>query len=327
MSTAKRPSPAETVARAALAPGVDEVFAQDVLEGLAKPRKELPCRWFYDQRGSELFEEITDLPEYYPTRTETAILQSCAAELSALVGPGAALLEYGAGAAVKTRILLDRLERLASYAPIDISAEFLRSVVEGLSSDYPDIQMQPIIGNFLSALQIPAGVRSAERRLGFFPGSTIGNLSDGEMTAFFRRARAQLGEEGRLLIGADLRKSAEILIPAYDDAAGVTAAFNKNLLVRINRELGANFDLARFRHEARWNDDDSRVEMHLVSAGAQSVSLLGQSFDFADGETIHTENSRKFEIRALQELAKAGEWELLRVWKDPRDLFSVLLFG
>lgn len=326
MSSVKRPNVAEAAARAMLAPGVDALFAEDVLAGLSKPRKALPCRWFYDQRGSELFERITDLPEYYPTRTETVILKSCVAELSDIVGPQAALLEYGAGAAVKTRILLDRLDRLAAYAPIDISAEFLRSVVEGLASDYPDIAMQPITGNFLSDLTIPAAITSTQRRLGFFPGSTIGNLTDSEITSFFRRARTQLGDKGMLVIGADLRKSAEILIPAYDDAAGVTAAFNKNLLVRINRELGGNFDLERFRHAAVWNDAESRIEMHLVSETAQSVKLLGQDFAFAAGEGIHTENSRKFEVASLQALAKTCGWQALRAWKDPQELFSVLLF-
>lgn len=327
MSTVKRPSPAETTARASLAPGVDEVFAQDVLKGLAKTQKELPCRWFYDQRGSELFEQITDLPEYYPTRTETGILESCVGELSRVVGPEAALLEYGAGAAVKTRILLDGLDRLAAYAPIDISAEFLRAVAEGLAFEYPAIAMQPIIGNFLSDVRIPAAVAKADKCLGFFPGSTIGNLSDTEISAFFRRARTQLGENGMLLIGADLRKSADILIPAYDDAAGVTAAFNKNLLVRINRELGGDFDLERFRHAAVWNEADSRIEMHLVSQAEQTVSLLGTTFTFAAGETIHTENSRKFEVGALQGLAQTCGWQLLRVWKDPQALFSVILFA
>lgn len=326
MSTVKRPSAAETAFRASLAPGVDEAFAHDVLEGLAKPRKELACRWFYDQRGSELFERITDLPEYYPTRTETAILKNCVAELGEILGPHAALVEYGAGAAVKTRILLDRLDRLAIYAPIDISAEFLRAVAEGLASDYPAVVMQPIIGNFLSDVPVPASVASADRRLGFFPGSTIGNLNDTEMSGFFRRARTQLGEEGLLLIGADLRKSPEILIPAYDDAAGVTAAFNRNLLVRINRELGGDFDLESFHHQAIWNEDDSRIEMHLVSEVAQSVRLLGRRFDFAEGETIHTENSRKFETGKLQALAETCGWQPLRVWKDPQELFSVLLF-
>ncbi len=307
--------------------GTDEAFAADVLSGLSNAQKELPCRWFYDTRGSELFEEITDLPEYYPTRTETGILQDCVAELRALAGPGVGLIEYGAGAAVKTRILLDALDAPGFYAPIDISDEFLRSVADNLAKDYPAIAMHPIVGNFLSDLEMPAALPATGRRLGFFPGSTIGNLSDGEIDGFLARARRQLGAEGMLVIGADLRKSPDILVPAYDDAAGVTAAFNKNLLTRINRELGADFDLAQFRHAAHWNDSESRIEMHLVSTRTQSVSLLGRRFEFGEGESIHTENSRKFTLQALQARAAASGWQALRSWQDPSNLFSLLLFG
>ncbi len=311
----------------AVSAGADEIFASDVLEGLSKARKELPCRWFYDTRGSELFEEITSLPEYYPTRTEAQILTDSVAELSRLAGPRVAMIEYGAGAAVKTRILLDALETPLYYAPVDISDAFLRGVAEGLAEDYPDIAMRPIVGNFLSDLDIPVELQTAQRRLGFFPGSTIGNLSDAEITAFFTRARQQLGEDGMLVIGADLRKSPEILVPAYDDAAGVTAAFNKNLLVRINRELAADFDLERFQHKAVWNDVDSRIEMHLVSEVAQSVTLLGRRFDFVQGESIHTENSRKFTVPGLQALAQDCGWRALSVWEDPQKLFSLQMLG
>lgn len=324
MTTIERP---EANLRNNLPAGIDEAFASDVLAGLSKIQKELPCRWFYDTRGSELFEEITGLPEYYPTKTEAQILTESVAELSALAGPRAAMIEYGAGAAVKTRILLDALETPLYYAPVDISDEFLRSVAEGLARDYPAIAMRPIVGNFLSDLEIPIELLSAQRRLGFFPGSTIGNLSDAEITAFLTRARQQLGVDGMLVIGADLRKSPDILIPAYDDAAGVTAAFNKNLLVRINRELAGDFDLERFQHKAIWNDADSRIEMHLVSGIAQSVTLLGRRFDFAQGESIHTENSRKFTVPGLQSLAKDCGWQSLRVWEDPQKLFSVQMFG
>lgn len=312
--------------RKGLPAGVDEVFASDVLAGLSKKQKELPCRWFYDTRGSELFEEITDLPEYYPTKTEAQILTESVADLSALAGPGVAMIEYGAGAAVKTRTLLDALEAPLYYAPVDISDEFLRSVAEGLARDYPAIAMRPIVGNFLSDLDVPVELLTAQRRLGFFPGSTIGNLSDAEIIAFLTRARRQLGEDGMLVIGADLRKSPDILLPAYDDAAGVTAAFNKNLLVRINRELEGDFDLERFLHKAIWNDVDSRIEMHLVSEVAQSVTLLGRQFDFARGESIHTENSRKFTVPGLQALAEDCGWRPLRVWEDPLKLFSVQMF-
>ncbi|TQV71918.1 L-histidine N(alpha)-methyltransferase [Denitrobaculum tricleocarpae] len=324
MSTLERPEAGLRRAKPAV---IDEVFASDVLAGLSKPQKELPCRWFYDTRGSELFEAITGLPEYYPTKTEAKILTACALELSGLAGPRVAMIEYGAGAAVKTRLLLDALEAPLYYAPVDISAAFLRGVAENLAREYPAIAMRPIIGNFLSDLEIPTELQTAQRRLGFFPGSTIGNLSDDEITAFFRRARRQLGEDGMLVIGADLRKSPDILIPAYDDSAGVTAAFNKNLLARINRELGGDFDLERFSHKAVWNDADSRIEMHLVSDIAQSITLLGKSFDFAGGESIHTENSRKFSVPGLQSLAEDCGWRPVRVWEDPQKLFSVQMFG
>ena len=319
--------PSDRDLKTTLPPKEHEVFAGDVLEGLSKPQKELPCRWFYDTRGSELFEAITKLPEYYPTNTETAILTACAEELSALTGPRTAMIEYGAGAAVKTRILLDALQTPLYYAPVDISAEFLQGVAATLARDYPAIAMRPIVGNFLSDLAIPAELQTADRRLGFFPGSTIGNLSDDEIAGFLTRARRQLGEEGMLVIGADLRKSPEILIPAYDDAAGVTAAFNKNLLVRINRELGADFNLERFSHRAVWRDADSRIEMHLVSDEKQTVTVLGRGFNFAAGETIHTENSRKFTVAGLQHLAEGCGWRSLRVWEDASKLFSVQMFG
>ncbi|WP_282609790.1 L-histidine N(alpha)-methyltransferase [Pelagibius sp. Alg239-R121] len=327
MSVIDRPKANTGSSDMSVSGAADEAFAKDVLAGLSKPQKELPCRWFYDRRGSELFEQITDLPEYYPTRTEAEILNACVDELREIVGPGVALVEYGAGAAVKTRILLDALDTPAFYAPIDISAEFLQAVAANLAQDYPAIKMRPIVGNFLSEVEVPGDLLTAGRRLGFFPGSTIGNLSDHEITSFLTRARRQLGDDGMLVVGADLRKSPDILIPAYDDAAGVTADFNKNLLVRINRELDGGFDLEQFRHQAVWNDVDSRIEMHLVSERSQSVDVLGRSFDFAAGETIHTENSRKFSILALQALADTCGWRALRSWEDPSKLFSVLLFG
>lgn len=301
----------------------NEAFAQDVLAGLGSTPKTLPSRWLYDRRGSELFELITELPEYYPTRTETGILRSIAGEVAEIVGPGARLVEYGAGASTKTRILLDTLPDLLAYQPIDISSAFLAETAASLAADYPDLIITPIAADFMK----PTGLDGEQgRAVGFFPGSTIGNLDDGEIARFLSAARESLGPSALFLLGADLRKSPDILIPAYDDPAGVTAEFNVNLLARINRELGGDVDLANFAHQARWNDAESRIEMHLVSERAQSVEVLGQAIQFAAGETIHTENSRKFRVSDLDRMAASGGWSLDRTWFDPDRLFCVALF-
>ena len=301
------------------------IFEDDVLYGLSQVQKSIPCRWLYDESGSELFEEITNLPEYYPTRTETKILSQYAAEIADHVGPNATVVEYGAGSSVKTRILIDALVEPSIYIPIDISAEFLQSSVVSLEEDYPFLNIEPVVADFLATVDLPKkSARGA--RVGFFPGSTIGNLESSEIVSFMQRARADLGQGAQFLLGADLKKDLNILIPAYDDSCGITAEFNLNLLKRINRELDANFDIACFNHEARWNNDAAAIEMHLVSQEDQSVKISGRTFFFRQGESIHTENSRKFEIDALQKLIARCGWEVVDSWTDKDNLFSVLLF-
>ena len=296
----------------------------DVLQGLSGQPKTLPSRLLYDARGSDLFEDITALPEYYPTRTERAILTEAAPALADAIGPGAVLVEYGAGASVKTRILLDAMVEPAGYVPIDVSDDMLAKTKPALERDYPGLPVHPVVGNFLVPPPLP-DIDPRARRVGFFPGSTIGNLADAEIATFLDGAAEELAEDGLLILGVDLKKSPDILVPAYDDAQGVTAAFNLNLLVRLNRELGADFDLDNFRHEARWNEAESRMEMHLVSLADQTVTIDGHRFDFAEGESIHTENSRKFDLDALDRLLAASPWRRAGTFLDPKKLFSVLL--
>ena len=302
--------------------GQHEAFRADVLAGLAQRQKTLPSRWLYDQRGSELFEEITRLDEYYLTRTETAILRAHAREMAGLLGEGAVLLEYGAGAAIKTEILIDALQRPRIYAPIDIAADFLAETVERLRHRFPELRTRPIIADFTADFDIPADV-PARRRAAFFPGSTMGNLRQPEAAALLRRMRRHVGERGRAIIGLDLRKDVETLIAAYDDKRGVTAEFNLNLLARINHELGGDFALDAFAHEARWNESELAIEMRLVSLKPQLVSVAGSGFAFAQGETIHTETCRKFELQGFSEAARRCGWRVDKLWSDPAELFAV----
>ncbi len=307
------------------APDARSVFLSDVLNGLSERQKTLPCQYFYDAAGSDLFEQITALPEYYPTRTETAILTSCAADLAAALGPRTLLVEYGAGASTKTRILLDALEAPAGYVPIDVSEEFLLHTASLLRADYPDLRVHPIVGDFMVRIGLPDDIDGAP--VGFFPGSTIGNLSDAEILRFMTAARQLLGDDGQFVIGVDLRKDPSILVPAYDDSAGVTARFNLNLLARINRELDGEFDLTAFAHRAIWNDQASRIEMHLESLYDQTVRIGARSIQFAAGETIHTENSRKFSIDSLRPLFEQTGWKLDTQWLDDQHYFAVLLLS
>lgn len=301
------------------------VFMRDVIAGLSRDQKTLPCQYFYDEAGSQLFEQITLLPEYYPTRTETAILTEHAGAIADALGPNVLLVEYGAGASTKTRILLEALRSPAGYVPIDVSETFLLNTAERLRGDYPWLAVHPVVGDFMIRLGLPS--ESDGRPVGFFPGSTIGNLSDAEIVQFMASARALLGDEAKFVVGIDLRKSADILVPAYDDAAGVTAAFNLNLLTRINRELAADFDVSAFAHRALWNDTASRIEMHLESKRDQTVTIAQQTFKFAAGETIHTENSRKFSIDSLVPLFEQTGWKLNTQWLDEKRFFAVLLLS
>ncbi|HEY0292478.1 MAG TPA: L-histidine N(alpha)-methyltransferase, partial [Hansschlegelia sp.] len=301
-----------------------EAFRSDVLEGLGAERKTLPCRWLYDDRGSELFEEITALPEYYPTRTETAILDDNAGAIAAFCGPRAVLVEYGAGAGVKTEILLGALENPALYVPVDIAGDFLAMSAERIERRFPYIEIRPVVADFTDDFDLPADLPKLTPRVAFFPGSTVGNLDPLDAIAFLKRVRGHVGETGKAVIGVDLKKDVSTLLRAYDDAAGITAAFNLNLLERINTELGGDFDTAEFAHEARWNAERSAVEMHLVSRKAQSVAIDHRRFDFAAGETIHTESSRKYSQADFRRLAEAAGWRVSDSWTDADDLFAVI---
>jgi len=303
-----------------------EALRTDVLAGLSHPRKTLPSRWLYDQRGSELFEEITRLDEYYLTRTETAILRSHAEDMAALCGDRVVLLEYGAGAAIKSEILINALHAPRMYAPIDIAADFLVETVDRFRDRFPDLPTRPIITDFTVDFDIPADV-PARPRVAFFPGSTLGNLGPTDAAALLRRMREHVGRGGKAIIGVDLRKDVETLIAAYDDKRGVTADFNLNLLIRINRELEGDFALEAFAHEARWNERESAIEMHIVSLKPQTVSVAGSRFVFAQGETVHTETCRKFDAAGFAFAAQRCGWRVEKLWSDPAQLFAVLGFS
>jgi dimethylhistidine N-methyltransferase len=298
-----------------------DTFADNLLAGLAMAPKEIACKYFYDETGSRLFDDICALPEYYQTRTETMLLTRHAREIAALMGEHVEILEYGAGSLRKVRILLDALEAPRAYTPVDISGDYLAQVVRDLAADYPALGLRPVIGDFTEALDIPA-LPDHPRRAGFFPGSTIGNFRPDAALALLRRMRAGLNGGG-LLIGVDLVKDPARLHAAYNDAAGVTALFNKNLLVRANRELGMDFDPAAFAHYAPYNAGAQRVEMYLVSLKRQRVRLRGQEFEFAQGEPVHTEDSHKYTIESFREMACRAGFNPRAVWTDEERLFSV----
>lgn len=301
-----------------------EALRADVIEGLSRPRKMLPSRWLYDDRGSELFEKITGLDEYYPTRTETTILRSKAEEIAAFCGTHVTLLEYGAGAGIKTEILLNALHEPLLYVPIDISGDFLSQSARRIESRFPALAVQAVVADFTTDFDLPADLLSDGPRCGFFPGSTIGNLDAADTDAFLRRMRRHAGPGGRAVVGVDLKKDLDILLAAYDDREGVTAAFNLNLLARINRELEADFPLDRFVHEARWNESSSAVEMHLKSLDDRTVRVDGHRFDFAAGETIHSENSRKYSLDGFAAIAAASGWSVDAVWTDSGKRFAIV---
>jgi L-histidine N-alpha-methyltransferase len=298
-----------------------EILA-DVLYGLGAERKTLPPKLFYDDVGARLFERICTLDEYYLTRSELSILRERAREIADFIGPRVGLVEYGSGAATKVRFLLDELPDAAAYVPIDISREQLARVAADLEADYPALAVRPICGDYTRLLPLP-NLPPHARRVAFFPGSTIGNFHPAEAAAFLTRIRRTVGSGGALVIGVDRRKDAAVLHAAYDDPHGVTAAFNRNILRRINRELGANFDLASFRHVAFFNDDASRIEMHLESTRDQTVRVAGHAFDFACGETIWTESSYKYDEEQLATVASAAGFRVDRLWTDANGLFWV----
>jgi dimethylhistidine N-methyltransferase len=296
-------------------------FRRDVWHGLAQDPKRVPPKYFYDERGSELFEAITRTPEYYLTRAELAILNDNAAAIAGHIPPGAAMIEFGSGPTTKARILLQAAQ-VAAYVPVDICGAVLASETSRLESDFPGLKVVPVAADFTMPFELPAAVNGMPL-VGFFPGSTLGNFEAHEATAFLRHAAKLLGPEARLIVGVDLVKEPELIHHAYNDASGITAAFNLNLLSRINRELDANFDIDGFRHCALYNRDRHRVEMHLVSRVRQKVRVGGRGFDFRRGETIHTENSYKYTLEMFRTIAEGAGWRKAAVWLDPDGSFSV----
>jgi L-histidine Nalpha-methyltransferase len=307
-------------------PVEDDGIRREVLSGLLRTPKTLPPKLFYDETGAALFERICTLDEYYLPRAELEILRACAPEIAELAGPRTALIEYGSGAGVKIRILLDALEDPVAYVPIDISGEQLERVAGELRTDYPRLAVHPVRADFTAPLVLPAATPRV-RRIAFFPGSTIGNFHPAEAVAFLRRVRMTIGHDGALVLGIDRRKDVHVLDAAYNDAAGVTAAFNLNMLTRLNREVDAQFDLERFEHRAFFNDTESRIEMHLESRQDQLVCVGGVPIEFVRGETIWTESSYKYDRARLDALVSAGGFEITRLWTDARDQFWVALLS
>lgn len=301
----------------------DPAFRGDVLAGLAQPLRAIPARWLYDRRGSELFEEITRLPEYYPTRVETGLLHAHSGDVADIAGRGNVVVEFGAGSAAKTPILLRRVEPSA-YVPIDISGEFLRHSIDALREDFPDLEVHPVEADFMERIPLPDAVLG-EPKLGFFPGSTIGNMVARTAVDLLRAMKEALGIGSYLLIGMDRVKSIDDLLAAYDDSAGTTAAFNLNLLARINTELGGDIPLDAFRHRAIWNDPLSRIEMHLEAVRDVAFGVSGQAFAMRAGETIHTENSHKYGPRDARLLLRAAGWGPVAEWTDAESRFALIL--
>lgn len=297
-------------------------FADAVITGLREAPKSIPSRFFYDARGSELFERITELKEYYPTNAEIALLRDHSEDIAELAGPGVCLIEFGSGSSRKTDRLIGALARLAAYVPIDISGAALAGAVTRLRQCFPELKVIPVHGDFSGKLELPKSVRTL-KKLGFFPGSTIGNLTHAEACQFLESCRSLLGANCAFVVGVDLKKDMGLLLPAYNDGEGVTAAFNLNLLERINRELRGTFDMDAFAHQAIYNAKHGRIEMHIRSLRAQHVEVLGEHFEFAEGETIHTENSHKYTVEEFQALARSAGWKPLKVWAGADKLFSL----
>jgi dimethylhistidine N-methyltransferase len=307
---------------------VNADFLAEVLAGLSRRPRSLPCKFFYDERGADLFLKICELPEYYITRTETELLRRYGGEMAESIGANAELIGFGTGAGIKTRMLLENLENPIAYVPVDISKQRLTDSAEELSHAMPGLEILPVCGDYLQDLQLPTPLRKPDHVAVVFPGSTIGNLEPGVAADFLRRVCRLCGKSGGLIIGVDLQKDRKILEAAYNDSAGVTAEFNLNLLVRANRELGADFDLPLWRHQAIYNEEEARIEMHLVSEAAQTVHVGGREFRFERGETIVTEYSYKHTLEGFTRLAvSAGFREASRVWTDPKRWFAIFHFA
>src|SRR3954451_8001640 len=299
-----------------------DTFADHVIHGLSDSPKWLWAKYFYDVAGSDLFEEITRLPEYYPTRTELKILEANAAAMSAYIPLAAALVEFGTGSTKKARILIEAAPQIAAYVPVDISGEFLAQEAAAVRRDIPWLPVLPVVADFTRDFELPAQIRSRPR-VGFFPGSTIGNFEPEDATEFLRQAGRVLGQSATMIVGVDLIKDEAVLNAAYNDAAGVTAKFNLNVLARMNRELGGNFDLSAFRHRAFYNAEHHRIEMHLESLKDQSAMVAGRMFDFRTGETIHTESSYKYTFESFRALAESAGWRPVATWTDENNYFAV----
>lgn len=298
-------------------------FRDDVISGLTRPHKALAPKYFYDERGSALFEAICELPEYYPTRTEFEIMRACGREMAQALGPGCALIEYGCGSGRKTRMLIRDANPVA-YVAIDIAEAQLKSAAAALAAEFPAVSITAVCADYSKPFDLADIVRpDAARRVIYFPGSTIGNFTPGEALEFLRHARKQAGAGGAMVVGVDLKKEHALLDAAYNDAQGVTAEFNLNLLARINRELGANFDLAGFRHRAFYDATLGRIEMHLESVRDQQVTIGDRDFHFRAGETIHTENSYKYSTGEFQDLARCAGFDAMHCWRDDRERFAV----
>jgi dimethylhistidine N-methyltransferase len=295
----------------------------EVLAGLTATPKTLPPKLLYDEVGARLFEDICEVDEYYVTRTELAIMSDHVGEMAACFGADCLLIEYGSGASVKVRQLLEHLDKPAGYVPVEIAKEQLVETANAISRDFPELTVTPVCADFTETVSLPEGVPPAARRVVYFPGSTIGNFHPQAACAFLKKIARVCGKGGGLLIGVDLLKPTDVLLPAYNDAAGVTAAFNLNLLHRLNRELDADFDVDAFAHKAVFNEDKRRIEMHLVSSKAQSVRLNGQTISFRAGETIHTECSYKYTLDTFRSLAAEAGWDVQKTWLDANRYFSI----
>ena len=299
---------------------------EEILTGLRQANKWISPKYFYDQHGSELFDQITELPEYYPTRTELGIMRACGGEIRELIGPEASVIEFGAGSNVKIRLLLDALDRCAAYVPVDISGEYLASMAEALAADYPHLEVLPVLADFTQPFELPNPKIMPRKNLVFFPGSTIGNFAPPEALALLRVMHYEAKPGGTLLIGVDLKKDRRILEAAYNDSQGITAEFNLNVLQRLNDELGADFDIDQFSHRAIYNEAIGAIEMHLVSKRRQAVTLGGEKIHFAADEYITTEYSYKYSLEDFDALAHLAGFTRQRVWTDAEQLFSVQLF-
>jgi len=315
-------TPTETLPLVDQAPDT-ESFREAALEGLRQPQKQISSKFLYDERGSKLFDRICELDEYYPTRTEIGIMRDNIGAIRDAIGPQVRLVELGSGSSMKTRILLDHLEDVAVYVPIDISKAHLVEAAEGIADAYPGVPVQPLCADYTATFDLPEPPQPASRTIVYYPGSTVGNFQPDEARHFLRRIAEGIEEGAGLLIGVDLKKDVDVLEAAYNDAEGVTAAFNMNLLRRMNRELDATFDLDRFEHLSVWNEDKGCVESFLRSTDEQTVTVAGELFSFAAGETIHTEYSFKYTLDEFAELMGEAGFSVEEVWTDDRSYFSV----